>query len=86
MNQRVKVSFPLSQEQGGSAERMYAQSIGDSGFILDNPPFYFFGISYCDEFFAHDVGGELVFAQIASRGGHQLIELKSRRAKTMHIF
>lgn len=83
---RVKVSFPISGEQGGSVEVMYAQPLGDNRYVLDNSPFYAFDISYCDEFFVNEIDGEKVFTRIASRGGHSTYRIKIPEGKDHSYF
>jgi len=73
---RVKVAFSISGEQGGTVENMYAQPVEGNRYVLDNSPFYAFDISFCDEFFADEISGGLVFSSIASRGGHSTYRIK----------
>lgn len=75
MNDRVKVAFPIS-ESDPSVERMYAKSLGEGRYVLDNSPFYAFDVSYCDEFYATDVNGEIIFSRVISRGGHSTYRIR----------
>lgn len=79
MVDRVKVSFHASDD--GLMERMYARPLGDGRYVLDNSPFYVFDVSYCDEFVARDVDGELVFSHVTSRGGHSTYRIRLPEGK-----
>lgn len=83
---RVKVAFPISDEQNGTTESMYAQPVERNRYFLDNSPFYTFDISYCDEFFADEIDGILVFSSIASRGGHSTYRIKTPAGKGHDYF
>lgn len=76
---RVKVTFQISEN--GPVEKMYAKPLGDGRFVLDNSPFYVFDVSYCDEFSATDVDGELVFSHVTARGGHSTYRIKIPQGK-----
>lgn len=85
MGKRVKVSFPMSSDEG-SMECMYAQAQGDGVYVLDNSPFYAFDISYCDEFVAKEVNGGLVFSHVVSRSGHSTYRIKIPKNKKHTYF
>lgn len=55
---------------------MYAVPSDSGTFILDNSPFYVYGISYCDTFEATKRGDRLVFTKVSARGGHSTYRIK----------
>lgn len=72
----VRVRFPL--EEGGS-ETMHALRREDGLFVLDNSPFYAFGISCGDV--VRTTGedrGVLDFAGVSERGGHSTYRVRMR--------
>lgn len=70
---RVMVTF-LAED--GIVERMHAITHADGSYILDNSPFYAFGISLGDRFTATKKDGELLFAEVVARGGHSTYRIK----------
>lgn len=74
--QRVMVSFPFLNVDKNEIERMYAIKNSEDNFILDNSPFYFFNISFGDEFSVEEKDGELVFVDVVRRGGHSTYRIK----------
>lgn len=59
MTNREKVKFAV-EEGSHDSETMYAILSSSGSYVLDNSPFYAFGISYCDEFKAKVIGGGLL--------------------------
>lgn len=57
-------------DEEGVVEVMHAQARSDGLFVLDNSPFYVYGISCGDVFSAANSGDELVFERVVERGGH----------------
>lgn len=72
---RVKIRFPVDDGDKES-EWMYALPTGYGSFVLDNSPFYVYCISYCDEFKAKHIDGELIFDSIVARSGHSTYRIK----------
>jgi len=70
------VSFPVGEGDERIVERMHAIPQGDGSYLLDNSPFYAFGISFEDLFSAVPQEGELVFSKVISRGGHSTYRIK----------
>jgi hypothetical protein len=69
------VSFPVGDEEDGFVERMHA--VAQNGlYVLDNSPFYAFGISFGDVFSAMQKDGDLAFSDVISRGGHSTYRIK----------
>jgi hypothetical protein len=83
---RVKVRFPISNSIENGVEIMHAKPICGNRFILDNSPFYAFGISFCDEFLVEEIDGERTFSSIASRGGHSTYRIKLPEGKDHEYF
>lgn len=76
MTSRVRVIFELNGEAGVSAETMHAVSSPDGLFMLDNSPFYAYGISFGDIFEAQQKEGALYFQEVIRRGGHSTYRVK----------
>ncbi|MFC3654564.1 DUF4265 domain-containing protein [Xanthomonas hyacinthi] len=71
------MEFPVSEGGEHLVERMHALARGDGNFVLDNSPFYAFGISCGDVFSASpSEDGGLVFSEVVSRGGHSTYRVK----------
>lgn len=76
MSQRVKVAFKLGESHDAGVETMYAVLRDDGRFVLDNSPFYVYGISFCDVFNAYKEDGRYVFKDVFKHGGHSTYRLK----------
>jgi hypothetical protein len=70
------VRFPVAKGEATLVERMHATNTGDGKYILRNSPFYAFGISAEDVFYATSEDGELTFSGVASRGGHSTYRVR----------
>ncbi|MDZ4055541.1 DUF4265 domain-containing protein [Hydrocarboniphaga effusa] len=55
---------------------MYAVPLEGGAFILDNSPFYVYGISCCDKFEAIKKDDRLIFSKVLERGGHSTYRIK----------
>jgi hypothetical protein len=73
---RVLVAFPIGGNADGECENMHAVPLGGTTFLLDNSPFYVYGISYCDVFEAVQRDDRLVFLKVLERGGHSTYRVK----------
>lgn len=74
--QRVIVSFPVGQGDDCFVERMHAIDESGGRYVLDNSPFYAYGVSFGDTIEATKEDGELVFSQVVVRGGHSTYRIK----------
>lgn len=77
------VSFPLDD---GSFENLHAKRIRDSVYILDNSPFYAYGVSYGDEVKANPVDGRNTFDSVMRRGGHSTYRVKLATGQSHNDF
>jgi hypothetical protein len=69
----VKIRFFLPEEDrdgGIVSEGMWATSLGDGRYRLDNIPFFIYDVSYNDLVSAEDVEGILTFRLVVRSGGH----------------
>jgi hypothetical protein len=69
----TKIHFALSAEDmdmGVEAENLWAASLGDGRYRIDNIPFYVYGISLNDVVRAEETDGRLLFRSVVSHGGH----------------
>ena len=73
---RLKVAFPVEQDGDHFVERMHAIQVGPNQFVLDNSPFYSYGISNGDTFRADLRDGDVVFSEVLRRGGHSTYRVK----------
>lgn len=76
MENRVKVVFELDGEAGASSEVMHAVPSSGGLYILDNSPFYAYGISCGDSFRAQNRRGQIHFLEVVFRGGHSTYRVK----------
>lgn len=83
---RIKVRFPLGKSIKDGVELMYAKPLSGNRFVLDNSPFYAFGISFGDEFYVEDTNDQKTFYSIASRGGHSTYRIKLPEGKDHNYF
>lgn len=73
---RTMVTFSVFVGDEEIVERMFAIPRNDGRYVLDNSPFYVFGISYRDVLSVSKKDGELFFSGIESRGGHSTYRVK----------
>lgn len=73
---RVLVAFAIDRDVGGEYEIMYAVPAGGATFVLDNSPFYVYGLSYCDTFEAAQRDERLIFTKVIARGGHSTYRIR----------
>ena len=64
--------FPLedSSWSGSATESLWVDPIGNGKYVIENTPFYFFGVSYQDVVLGQERNGELTFDSVLARGGH----------------
>lgn len=74
--QRVMVAFPAGKGHHRIVERMHAIDEGNDRFVLDNSPFYAYGVSFGDTIAATMQDGELVFTRVVARGGHSTYRIQ----------
>ncbi|WP_434362364.1 DUF4265 domain-containing protein [Parasalinivibrio latis] len=85
MSKREKIRFPI-EEGKSEVEVMYAKPAGHNVYVLDNSPFYAFGISFCDEFIVKTIDGVLEFDKILSRSGHSTYRIRIPNGKNHDYF
>lgn len=83
---RVMVTFSTADGGEEIVERMHAIPRGDGRYVLDNSPFYVFGISYGDVFLADRMDGEMVFSGVESRGGHSTYRIRLPAGQNHEFF
>jgi hypothetical protein len=68
---KIRFFFPEDDRDGGIiSEGMWAFSLGDGRYRLDNIPFFIYDVSIDDIVSAEEVDGILTFRQVLSSGGH----------------
>ncbi len=82
----VKVKFELPEGDEFAVESMWAISLPDGTYMVDNSPFSAFGVSAGDIVYAREVDGDLCFTGIAQRGGHSTYRVKLPRDKSHEYF
>jgi hypothetical protein len=70
------VSFPLSVGMGGGFENLHAVFDRGNNYVLDNSPFYVFGVSVGDSVEVVRDGNRLIFSRVVARGGHSTYRVK----------
>jgi hypothetical protein len=84
---KVIVSFPVTRDGGHIVERMHACDLGGGGrYILDNSPFYAYGISHRDVFLADLKDGDLTFVEVVFQGGHSTYRIRLREGLDHNFF
>jgi hypothetical protein len=85
MNQHVKISFKIEQDDSGyppdSCERVWAKSLGNGNYEIDNIPFFVYGISAGDEVSALDVDGDMTFSKLELRSTNSTFRLIPKRGR-----
>ncbi|KAA8996315.1 DUF4265 domain-containing protein [Stenotrophomonas cyclobalanopsidis] len=76
----IKVRFELDD---GGVEVMHARALSNDVFVLDNIPFYAYGVSCGDVVTVRCIDDGLVFVAVAERGGHSTYRVKMA-ASAMH--
>jgi hypothetical protein len=67
----VKIRISLDSDAPYETESMWARPIGDGIFVLDNVPFFAYGLSLGDKLFARTTGDAVLeYAGVAERSGH----------------
>jgi hypothetical protein len=79
LSTRVKVNFKLEQDEDGyppfSWEGLWAESIDEGVYRIDNIPFYVKGISFGDAVYAENSSDGLVFTHIVERSKNSTIRV-----------
>lgn len=84
----VKVSFPLPPDSipGGGTETVWAEDLGSGSYRVRNSPFYIKGISFEDIVRAKEKDDQLLFSDVAARGGHSTYRLFLRGGRSEEDF
>ena len=75
----MKIRFPLNlaeNDYGLDGEFLSAVPLGDNEYVIDNPPFHVYGVSYKDIVYAKEKSGVLTFGSIIKRGGHSTYRIR----------
>ncbi len=75
----TRVTFELQEDDSGyppvSSERLWAKSLPNGNYELDNIPFYAFDVSTGDEVEVDQVEGELIFRRVVVASGNSTFRL-----------
>jgi len=78
-NQHVKILFHLEQDEDGyppaSAETLWAITVGEGLYKLDNIPFFATGVAVEDIVSAELEAGQLVYKDIVQPSGHSTLRV-----------
>jgi hypothetical protein len=67
----AKIRVVLEPDAPYEAETMWARPIGDGLFVLDNVPFFAYGLSLGDRVYARPMADSILeYSGVAARGGH----------------
>ena len=73
----VVISFPFEEGCLVSYENMHAIVLNNDEYMIDNSPFYVYGISFGDTVsVVNDKVGKLIFDSVLERGGHSTYRVK----------
>ncbi len=74
MKKRVKIMFNIGEE----CETMWAIELGNDTYMIDNSPFFVYGLSWKDVVEAFPgADGRLLFNRIIKKSGHRTIRIAS---------
>jgi uncharacterized protein DUF4265 len=73
---RTIVAFPFENEGGVAHENLHVIRSGLNRLVVDNSPFYVYGISFGDVVTAVPDGARLLFDRVIERGGHSTYRIK----------
>jgi len=85
----VKIIFDVDSVTSpdmATPESLWAKPNFDGTYILDNSPFFVYGVSYQDQVFAREIDRRLVFTGIAKRGGHSTYRVRLPKGQTHDCF
>ncbi|MBI1333471.1 MAG: DUF4265 domain-containing protein [Armatimonadetes bacterium] len=73
----AKVRFPLTSDDPHSAERVWATTMGDHQYRIENYPFYVYGVSWKDLVYAvPDEPGDIpTFRRIIAKSGSKTVRI-----------
>ena len=80
----TRVTFELGESNwhGYETESVWAASLGDGRYRIENVPFYACGVSYDDIVVAKPKDGLLIVQEVAERGGHSTYRVILNRYTT----
>lgn len=67
---KMTIELEAGSWHGSGSESVWVQPVGQNRYVLENSPFYAFGVSYQDVVRANEKNGQLFFGEIVARGGH----------------
>lgn len=83
---RAVVTFPVEGSDGNMAENMHAIYVSGDAYIVDNSPFYAYGVSFGDRVLVSKIDGKLFFSEISERGGHSTYRIKLPKGEDHEYF
>lgn len=82
----LKIDIPLDNPAIGSVERLWAEPIGDHKYVLQNSPFYAYGLSYGDTVIGIEDGNRVLFSEVFLHGGNSTYRVKLPHGKNHEYF
>ncbi len=82
----VMVSFPVEIDGVKTFENMHAARCREKSCVLENSPFYAYGVSAGDRLAVDEIDGRLVFSRVLERGGHSTYRMKLAVGKNHEFF
>jgi hypothetical protein len=78
---KVKVPLPPDTAFGGDSESLWAEVTNDGLYRIRNVPFFAKGLSFGDVVRAKQEKGELIFRNVARRGGHSTYRIFASKGR-----
>jgi RHS repeat-associated protein len=83
----LKITFYVETSQGRLVENINMVQTGPDTGVLDNSPFYAYGVSLKDVVnFTHDRDGRITFVSVAKLGGHSCYRLRIPGPEAKRLF
>ena len=89
LDKKLKVVFKLEQDEDGyppfAYEGLWAKSLGNDVWELDNAPFFVYEISNKDRVVVEKIDNELRFQSVRERGGHSTLRIHFEDESKVHF-
>jgi Domain of unknown function (DUF4265) len=82
----VRIAFSFGESSNIQTEVLLARPIGEGLYLLENSPFYVYGISYQDVAAASECDGQLKATGVVRRGGHSTYRVRLKETATTKQF
>jgi hypothetical protein len=80
------ISVPVEVDGLSTFENMHATCHSENSYVIENSPFYAYGMSLGDIVAADRIDGRLLFTKVLERGGHSTYRIKLPRGMNHELF